>query len=750
MTNRTVLVRLRAETSQFERGIVGAAGSLRTLRREIDTTNDRTAWLAQGLLSLGPALVPLGAAGVPVLAGLATQMGLAAGAAGTAALAFSGVGDALKALDDFQLEPTAENLEQMQQALAKIGPDGAEFVRFLDEAEPKFAALQMAAREGLFPGMQEGVESFVQLLPRVREVVSGIAQGMGELSASAGAGIAGPKFEEFFDYLERDAKPLLLDMGHTIGNFVEGFAAMAVAFAPLSESFSSGLRDMSESFAEWAQGLDESDSFAQFLAYVEEAGPKVLDLFGSLVTMFVQLAQAAAPVGDVLLPALTALADVVGVLADTPLGPTFIAAAAAMSAYGRAAALASITTAGLGKVIGSTFQAGKIKAGADAFLTVTSAQDRAAMSATALASAEEKRTSAQRAGFAQIGRNAAALSGLAVMTTGAADSIGLTNTASLALLGTLGGPWGVAVGGAVGFAMDLAAANDNLEAAVRGADSAIRDMDLQAIKARREELERLMEAQHPNLRNLDFGTGFDALAGLWSDASGATDKAKASYDELGEAQAEIESGGIIAGDATQYLSRAMDQAAGAAKEEALAIQGAIAAMRAKREEALRGLNAEINYKASLLDARDALKENGATVNENTRAGQENLRTLYATAAAWNGQSAAAKNAKGALAEARDNFIATADAMGMPIKQAEKLANRLFEIPSRRVIHVEAETGQAMSLLQQLQNFKFRDKYIRVHTVRSDSSGVDYMHGGQGGLAAGGRVVALGAPRLVAA
>ena len=57
-------------------------------------------------------------------------------------------------------------------------------------------------------------------------------------------------------------------------------------------------------------------------------------------------------------------------------------------------------------------------------------------------------------------KSAALMGGLALASSGAADSIGLTNTVSLALMGTMAGPWGAAVGGAIGLALDLGKSQD--------------------------------------------------------------------------------------------------------------------------------------------------------------------------------------------------------------------------------------------------------------------------------------------------
>jgi len=101
-TTRTVAVRLTGDISDYNRALLTAATGTKAFVRELDSSNDRM---------LGPALVPIGAAFVPALSGLTNQLALSAGAAGVAVLAFQGIGDALKATNDYAIEPTDANLQ---------------------------------------------------------------------------------------------------------------------------------------------------------------------------------------------------------------------------------------------------------------------------------------------------------------------------------------------------------------------------------------------------------------------------------------------------------------------------------------------------------------------------------------------------------------------------------------------------------------------------------------------------------------
>jgi hypothetical protein len=118
---------------------------------EIDKFSGRLRLLADAAVVLGPALIPLGAAAIPALTGALAGLGAAAGGVGVTLLAFNGIGDALKAIDAYQLEPTVENLQKMQVALEKLGPAGAAVRHFLDDLEPQLHDLQNVARAGCSP-----------------------------------------------------------------------------------------------------------------------------------------------------------------------------------------------------------------------------------------------------------------------------------------------------------------------------------------------------------------------------------------------------------------------------------------------------------------------------------------------------------------------------------------------------------------------------------------------------------------------
>jgi hypothetical protein len=650
-----VKVRVTADTKGFVAGMKAASKSVADLRHDIDSTNDRTAWLAQSDLALSPSLVATGAAGIPALAALTTQLGFAVGAAGTAVLAFNGVGDALSDLNTYQLDPTAAHLRSLRESMSKIGEDGREFVRFLDSVGPAFSDLQNTARGQMFPGVEDGIRTFVDdLLPRVKVVVSEVAGAMGDLAREGSEALAGPRWEAFFDFLQTEARPTLVEMGRAVGNFTNGFANLLVAFGPMTEDFSRGLLRMSRSFADWSANLDDNGSFQDFLAYIQDVTPRVIALFESLVGATVSLVEAAGPVGKEMLPIFSKFLDIVSAIAETPLGPVIVSAAAAIGLLGRAMALASITTGGtFGKITKGTRDSAQqaIKArlafrdlGNAIMFSGHQTRDFQKLSQTGIIGRAStinalKARDAVKAYGKQIGGTAGQVGLLAVTMSDLDDKTGLTNTALGALIGSMAGPYGAAAGAAIGFTLDMAKANDELVASTEELDAAIRGTSLTTLT------EKLASAQG-ELDALRAAGSNSTVLGNSNPVNVLADVLGFNDDEVDEATQKIADAQKRVDDLrTQLRTMNLDVKAGSgprgegqlfrgieesAADAAKATRDAKLALREFAEEVmdvqtiLDNSNSLIDYERNLDALTETLKVNGDTWDVSTAKGRANL------------------------------------------------------------------------------------------------------------------------------
>ena len=723
MADRNVSVKLTADISQYQRQLAAASASTTAFGRnaaasgkEIDKLSGRLRLAADAATILGGAVPALGAAAIGGVVALSAQLGSLAGAIGVTLLATQGLGDGLKALDAFQLQPTAANAEKLRIQLDKLGPSGEHFVRFLDSLEPEVHSLQMAARDGLFPGAEEGISNLLTMLPQLRSLVSSFSTEMGSLAAEAGKALAGPEFEAFFHYLQTDGAQILGQTSRTIGNLTEAVANLFVAFGPITGDFSGGLLEFSQGLADASASLDSSQGFQEFLGYIESTGPQALATLEAVANALLQIVEATAPLGGPVLTALEGVANAIAAIADSPLGTPIFAALAALALLNRVLVITS-------KLSLSAFggpAVGLMKGYASGLLTVTSAQERAQMSATQL-DAANKRLNGSWAGMA---KGAAGVGLLAASFSGLADQAGLANTAMLGLLG----PWGAAVG----VGLDLAAANKRLETTFDDLNAAMSSTDVgemtSKLQSANTELEHLQA-------NTILGTNYmgDFVGGIVNTIAPISnvDKFMGMFgnrtqdlkDQIGDLQDRIEgfrNGTLQAFDPIAAVAAGLGVVTDEAQQAATAIQDLTDAMREQRQEALRSVNATLDYQQAIDDARKALKDNGKTVDETTEKGRDNLRHLYGLAEGWNGLSNAAKNAKGSLETARHGFIQTATDMGMAEGKAHRLANALFEIPPKRNTQITADTKEAEARIRALKSSldAIHDKSVNIHVTAS--------------------------------
>jgi hypothetical protein len=315
--------------------------------RSIDKYSGRLRVLTDVALVAGPALLRLGAGSLPAVSAGLVGIGAAAGGIGVTVLAVQGLKDGLKALDAYQADPTAENLQKARIELEKLGPAGAHFVRELDEIEPQLKGLQLLARAGVLPGFEDFLNDALTRLPLARNIVRSFSQEVGNLASDAGNALASDKLGPFLKYIRDEGAPALDAFARSAGNVALGLANILVAFDPATQDAIDGMVDGTERFARATEHLDENERFQAFLTEVRAAGPEVVDFLGSAVDLLIALAHASAPFGRVALPGLTAIAKGFAAIANSPIGGPLYTAAAALILFNRAASLGSKATTSL-------------------------------------------------------------------------------------------------------------------------------------------------------------------------------------------------------------------------------------------------------------------------------------------------------------------------------------------------------------------------------------------------------------------
>jgi hypothetical protein len=211
--------------------------------------------------------------------------------------------------------------------------------------------------------------------------------------------------------------------------------------------------------------------------------------------------------------------------------------------------------------------------------------------------------------------------------------------------------------------------------------------------------------------------------------------------------------------ATNRHADATDKDTKANERNTMSLKDQMNAMKEATDQRIAALNAEIGYQDSLDAANKAIKENGRTATEGgkkldvtTQKGRDNALALYAVADGWNGLSKRMKNAPGAFAEAKKNFVDLAERMGLSKDAAKRLADQILELPSKKIVHVTADTEPAKKKVSEFQRLvnSLRDKHITITaTYATDATGFRvHKDGHMGGTllrAQGGPVWGPGGP-----
>jgi len=677
--------------------IDGAGKSAAKAERDIDKFSGRLSILRDVALTLGPGLAPLGALSAAAISGLASQLGFTVAATGTAILAFQNVGTALEALDKARLEPTVENLNAADAALRNLAPSAQGFVRQIEAMEPALEGLRNVAADGIFPGFTRGLQGAESALPRVKRVVSAISTELGDIGANLGEAIESGRLNDFLDFLEREAPLALGDMAEAAGNSAHALLDLWMATTPLNRDFSKWLVSATADLDAWAEALGQTDGFAEFVAYVRKNGPQVGRTISEIADAVLQVVEAAAPLGGPALKALEAVAGVVADIADSDLGTPIFAGVAALTAYNRVLQVTkTLQTSTFGKKFlpQGTFKSisEEARAGIPSIREFGTVAYRAGQSAkNASVETLAARNNVRR--FAgSVGSAAAPIAGVALATSGLADKVGLTNTVSLGLIGTLGGPWGAALGSAAGFALDFSHANDDVTASVQRAQLAIESNSQAQIDAARASLIAQQSALSQDSDNavVQFGLNFKRLAAQVTGASG--DISDELY-RLGLAQRDLTNG-------SQGVGRLLTQDLGPGAQQAASDLDGAARATARFNDQLSIMQGRLGQAQTLVSLRTAIRGlkdvvdqnplgRGLSTNLDTDAGKQGdvirgqlLSIIQLTQQAAEGLTGV--DQIGFLRHSRAEILQRAQDLGVSVETVEKLLTRMGIVDKTKI------------------------------------------------------------------
>jgi hypothetical protein len=303
----------RVDDSQIRR----ARDSARSLRDELLRAGATVGALGRlgrpalfaGIIAAVPAAFSLASA-LSTVAGLAATapaglaaIGVAAGAVG---LGFSGVSDAVEALNK-SLDGTEASAKKAAEAMRNLSPAGREFARFLFSLRDEFTSLRNTAQAGLLPGVETGIRRLLPLLPTLERSLGGVARALGGLAAEAGERFArrGEDLRRIF----ATNTLLVKAFGEAGLDLAEVFIDIGAAAGPLVRWVADLARGWAETARETVAAARASGSLARGLQTTRATLERVFSITGNVIGIFGDLGRVAFPSGAGLLASLDAATE---------------------------------------------------------------------------------------------------------------------------------------------------------------------------------------------------------------------------------------------------------------------------------------------------------------------------------------------------------------------------------------------------------------------------------------------------------
>lgn len=157
------------------------------------------------------------------------------------------------------------------------------------------------------------VNVFTQLGPLFLWVAQGL-DSLGKKFQNWANSVAGQNaIKAFIEY----TKTNLPKIGQIFGNVFAGIGNLMVAFTQNSAGIFDWLVKMTGKFREWSEQVGKSEGFKQFVKYVQQNGPVIMELIGNIVRALVAFGKAMAPIASVILKVVNKLAEFIAKLFET-------------------------------------------------------------------------------------------------------------------------------------------------------------------------------------------------------------------------------------------------------------------------------------------------------------------------------------------------------------------------------------------------------------------------------------------------
>ena len=230
----------------------------------------------------------------------------------TLANGLSAVNVALQRMTPF-LSGVAKGMEKASQGVLKWAQNSqtaSRFFNMMNTTGVKTFNTLLSAAGRFGDGL---VNVFTQLGPLFLWVAQGL-DSLGKKFQNWANSVAGQNaIKAFIEY----TKTNLPKIGQIFGNVFAGIGNLMAAFAQNSAGIFDWLVKLTGQFRAWSEQVGKSEGFKQFVKYVQQNGPVIMELIGNIVRALVAFGKAMAPIASVILKVVNKLAEFIAKLFET-------------------------------------------------------------------------------------------------------------------------------------------------------------------------------------------------------------------------------------------------------------------------------------------------------------------------------------------------------------------------------------------------------------------------------------------------
>jgi hypothetical protein len=277
------VIPVHADLAPFNRAMKTLNKNFKTAQKRLDRISQTIHTIGNvggnmalgGLLAISPAMIPLLAGAIASLAMLGPMIGVLSGGMFALASAFALAGAGAVAFGALAIPTISKVFEEG----AKLNAQQKKAKKAFEGMKDTYKGIVKELEKPVLEVFTKSMNILSDLLVTLKPTFKGAADAMNNLMDSLKASLGTPPVKAFFDYMNKTAGPMLETTGKAIGNVFKGIGSMMVAFGPLTNDIANGFLNMTNRFAEWADGLSKSEKFQSFVDYVRENMPKVRSIF---------------------------------------------------------------------------------------------------------------------------------------------------------------------------------------------------------------------------------------------------------------------------------------------------------------------------------------------------------------------------------------------------------------------------------------------------------------------------------------